>query len=654
MGVAVLTCLASVSPCITHAYVDKVLEEGPQSSTPESRDDPKQSDGPARGLRSEYGIARTLGGGSGSTSGYLAVSAFTDTVNLGTLSASTTLRHREPGSRALAHDGRSTFWRLEQAGMPLERGWFATSAVGRVSDGLVPLARTFGRIHLPTTALEGFASRVMRHGQSEMSVHAGRPELNGYVAADTQPSASYAGLGLQGAATPTSLVAVQFAHARGLRALDGNHGSSHAAWGAWRWRSGGVEQERSVSIERTNESAVDSIELQGNVLLSTGRYHRASAPRLAGGAWIDAQWQQSILRSSGGMFYLEPGLMWGGHSLPSGVRGGYWRGEASTRQWSFSAAVESASSTSGADWTSHYASAQTRYRISTLQAIHALATFRRDDHLAALLHLGWDQVSSLGRTQLAVEDWRDRAASGTRLWLEHGLDLEADSSLNIALGPQRSNLTGTKRRSMQWALTGSTRPWPGVGLEASMRGFNGFGNNVSATVGVSWRLTPRWSVVGSYSHSESIQDGRFLVHSPLVQASLASSHSHSTRDRRFQLVLRYEERAGRPIAPLGGTPGMGGGNLVGTVYLDANSNGRRDAGEQGVAGVRIRLDGRFSVETDANGKYEFGFVAAGEHRIELVPDNVPLPWSSPQRKPVLLQVEVRGTVSHDFPLRIVH
>ena len=62
------------------------------------------------------------------------------------------------------------------------------------------------------------------------------------------------------------------------------------------------------------------------------------------------------------------------------------------------------------------------------------------------------------------------------------------------------------------------------------------------------------------------------------------------------------------------------------VYLDANNNGQPDAGEAGAANVTVVLDGRFSVQTNAAGRFSFPVVATGHHVITVVADNLPLPW----------------------------
>jgi hypothetical protein len=78
------------------------------------------------------------------------------------------------------------------------------------------------------------------------------------------------------------------------------------------------------------------------------------------------------------------------------------------------------------------------------------------------------------------------------------------------------------------------------------------------------------------------------------------------------------------------------------VYLDANYNGHIDAGEAGAANVTVVLDGRFSVETDAGGRFDFPVVAAGHHVIAVISDNLPLPWTLANDGRTDVEVATRG------------
>lgn len=66
--------------------------------------------------------------------------------------------------------------------------------------------------------------------------------------------------------------------------------------------------------------------------------------------------------------------------------------------------------------------------------------------------------------------------------------------------------------------------------------------------------------------------------------------------------------------------------------------------------ISVRLDGRYVTRTDAQGRFEFPLVAEGEHTIELIPDNIPLPWTARETRPQVTMVRVRATTVVDFGL----
>jgi len=117
-----------------------------------------------------------------------------------------------------------------------------------------------------------------------------------------------------------------------------------------------------------------------------------------------------------------------------------------------------------------------------------------------------------------------------------------------------------------------------------------------------------------------------VVTSPLAPPTAAAVIA-AAGERGVFLTVRYQVARGAHFVPLGGVPGSGSGRLSGVVYLDANENGRYDAGEPGAANVTIILDGRFSVRSDPNGRFDFQAVAAGHHVLTVQTDNLPLPWT---------------------------
>ncbi len=68
------------------------------------------------------------------------------------------------------------------------------------------------------------------------------------------------------------------------------------------------------------------------------------------------------------------------------------------------------------------------------------------------------------------------------------------------------------------------------------------------------------------------------------------------------------------------------GDPIGYVYVDANANGRRDAGEKGIPGILVELTGKLldggaylkQLRTDANGFYRFDFLPTGTYAVRQV------------------------------------
>ena len=140
------------------------------------------------------------------------------------------------------------------------------------------------------------------------------------------------------------------------------------------------------------------------------------------------------------------------------------------------------------------------------------------------------------------------------------------------------------------------------------------------------RLTPRWSVLAAYNDSRAAAlvplpgaDRRAIR--PSTRSSSAGPASASAGS-----ACATTCRPARPRCRWGARPGAGGGRIEGTLFLDLNGNGQPDAGETRLPNVDLVLDGRFSVRSDAQGRFEFPFVASGRHMLSVIPDNVPLPW----------------------------
>jgi len=96
---------------------------------------------------------------------------------------------------------------------------------------------------------------------------------------------------------------------------------------------------------------------------------------------------------------------------------------------------------------------------------------------------------------------------------------------------------------------------------------------------------------------------------------------------------------------IGGPPGN---DVCGLVFLDADGNGTQGAGENGVAGISVRLtgpSGSTTVQTGANGGYCFNGLGSGSYVIEVLAS---APWVV--TTPASVEVLVNGCADPDGPI----
>jgi len=163
---------------------------------------------------------------------------------------------------------------------------------------------------------------------------------------------------------------------------------------------------------------------------------------------------------------------------------------------------------------------------------------------------------------------------------------------------------------------------------------------VSSNMSVTWQAAPNWMLLLSFFENRLGSWRTLNVTSPLTAPD--ESVVPSIEDRGLFLTVRYQRSSGLHFAPLGGAPGAGSGAVTGYIFLDANENGRMDADETGAEHITVLLDRKYSVETDAKGRYEFSAVASGVHTIEVIMDNLPLPWSFADPAPREIDIRTRG------------
>ncbi|VTU20848.1 hypothetical protein H4CHR_00668 [Variovorax sp. PBS-H4] len=662
-------------------YVDRVLDDSPQAVNGDDAASPREAGWPRDW--SVEGQSTRQSGVVHQGSQSLLFSGHLDTPDHGTLSANFNLNRDSAPVSGLGFFGSTgtpatvvpysyrtgSTWRIDQRGMPFDGGWLGNNSVGNINMGSTPLARGVGRVYLPSLPIEGAAATLEQPGRTSFNASAGRLgyfdglNFQGF----TTGRGSAAGMGAQ-----TSLVdgtgpmavgrvdaAVQMVETRDVNqnGVPGYAQNTRSLWSALAWQGLAPWADALGSGFGGIADKVGGMRIQANLARSEGRPSDAGslAPRdSATGAWVDAAWRSELMQQGASVFYFEPLLRWGSDSLPNDLRGASWRGDIATRQWQLGGNVEFSDSVSGQRRSSVFGNLFGRWRFDSRDAVSATLAARSGTFAAQSMQLTWEHKSDWGYTQ-----WRTDVAHGTdlrvlRTGFDHAWSVGETQSLSTSLALEHSREQGIDRRTAYWGLLGTTPLPAGARLDLSLRGSNGAGEIsarfLSANARVSWPLGLGWSFIAQYTAAhgqESLNPAVISALSAATQAPVLTTPS----SRSFMVALRYESRSGLASAPIGGTPGSGAGRVEGHVFFDQDGNGRREASEGGVANMTVVLDRRYVARTDAQGFYSFPQVVAGSHEIELVQDNLPLPWSSAGAPSRRIEVRVRDTATADYPVQ---
>jgi hypothetical protein len=518
------------------------------------------------------------------------------------------------------------------------------------------MARGLGRIFLPFIPISGIGGHWSRGDAVDLNASTGNPGLftgidtNGFSPSGGRVSAAGGQVELAGQRNGLSHTeaAVQMVDAHNIAEPGSASGlSARSLWAALAWE-GAAPWATTFTPGRSDPvpSRSGGIRVQGNLMQSS-----SNAGDRAFGGWLDAAWRTNWLQNTAGIYYLEPNLRWGSIGAASDLRGGYWRADTSARRWNLGWTVEASDSVSGLAGRSVFGNIYGRYSLDTRNTLGATLSLRNGSGSGQAVRVSWDHLSDWGQTQ-----WRGNIQrAGAIRTLFAGVDqtwaLPLPFALSTSLGLEQSRGAGVSASIRSWGLLAAYAPTSQFMVDASVRGAHGASSDaLNANIGVSWRYNLNWSLIGRYTESRGQDPESAQIVSALTAATLVPVIPTSA-SRSLQLILRYEDRAGTVSAPLGGAPGTGAGALQGTVFFDADSNGRRDASESGTPNITVVLDRRFVARTDAQGRYEFPWVAAGAHVLQIQTDNVPLPWSPVLRDPVPVSVVVRGTTTTDFALQ---
>lgn len=646
-------------------YIDRVMDGQPEiDGGLQLKASSYNEAGWPRSWRIDYSVFRQTGNGNTATRA-IDLGGFIDTPNHGALSVHASLARQGSGTFASQAAAGDHDWRIDQRALPLDGGWFANHQAGSINTGSTRLARGTGRVSVPTTAIQGIGGQWYLQDTLDLNAAAGRTGLfSGVNAAGFEASGgSISSLGAQFRVPIAKSGGSAERGDAAFQLMDGKNIPTGAASGAtqdtrayfaaasWEgpapWGSG-----LAAGYDAANER-VGGLRLQANMVQSQGTQDGAAT-----GLWLDAAWRTERWRQTAGLFRFEPKLRWGTTGLAGDLQGLYWQGDTSARQWQAGFAVELSDSVSGgqagsaASGGSVFASLNGRYLLDMRNSVAAVLSFRTITSPGQAIQLSWNRNGDWGQTQWRADLANAQGARSLRLGLDHSWPVQSTTFLSTSLALERINTSDQPTLGLIWGVLATLSPWPQWSMDASLRGTrrSGGSESMNANIGLNWQAYGGWSLSLRYTESRGQESPQALVVSALTAATLPGNPVTQS-NRSLQLLLRYQGNAGTASAPLGGLPGTGAGSLGGTVFFDADANGRREASEAGVPGVTVILDRRYVTQTDAQGRYEFPSVAAGEHLLEISPDNIPLPWNPVLRDPLKTTVLVRQAHSHDFAVQ---
>lgn len=694
-----LATLVAGSPCFAQAqqatpgtpvptagsdYVDRVMDDGPPSAAEPDTAEVQADTGWPHSLSAELQSWRQDGLGKVRNQS-LQLAGRIDTPDYGALSFNVNVnrwRNEFVGTSGLGLPTSSSYLgafrnsntgRIDQRAMPFDGGWLLHNSLGDINTVGTPMSRGLGRVYLPTLPIEGLATTFEKPGRTQFNLAAGR--LGYFDGIDFQGFSLTRGTAvgggvqqqLSGGEGPLALnrtdAAFQWVSTRRFD-VNGQVGSpqdTDSFWGAFAWQGLAPWADSLGPGFGALSERPGGMRVQANVAHSSGRPSdplSSAARDSANGAWIDAQWRGDWLQQAASVFYFDPALRWGSNPIAGDLRGASWRGDVSTRQWQLGGSAELSESVSGLSGRSLFANLFGRWRFDSRDAVSATLAGRTGTFAAQSLQLAWEHQSSWGQTQ-----WRADAAHGrdtriVRLGVDHTWNVGEAATLSTSLGVERSDLDGSSGSTtgLQYGVLGSLPFGAGARLDLGLRGthrLSGGGDAtpfLNASARVSWPLGGGWSLIAQYTAVRGQESLSPQVVSALTTATQAPVLNLPS-NRTLLVALRWEMRGGTARAPIGGMPGMGAGRVEGHVYFDQNGNGVREANEGGVPGVTVMLNQRYVARTDAQGFYSFPQVAAGRYQVEVVPDNVPLPWGVAPREARAVEVFVRDTARADFALQ---
>ena len=537
---------------------------------------------------------------------------------------------------------------LHQRAMPFDGGWQADNALGDLSLPLIGLERAQTRFLFSSGTMLGATTEWRGPDGVQLIAGGGEPGvLNGIKVPVFQTlGGSTATVGGQWSLSPQWSLGGEYAGARdanlyylppsssavlppeisSLR-ISSNTGVVSAAW-----QEGRTHAQFNLIDGTVNDN--------GNSL----------------GAWADGSLTRGAYTQTFGAFYFQPHLAWGNQLIMSNAEGAYYRLGYQTRRWIADFGVEEVLPVSGQGVHSTFLNSDARYQIDHDTGVGGVANLllSRDggSENAWSLEGYLDEANpwGTGRVQLdyaTATQGDDISGSLQQNWTTPtGTRLATSATVDRVHAAAVSGLPPLDTTVVRFAAYGGGDLTARLSIDGNLQWATAVQGraapSTSADVSLTCQLARAWELLFTFYENHVGSWAPLTVTSPISAPVPVPQASQGQRG--IFLTLRWQDSRGGHFVPLGGAPGSGSGRLTGVIYLDANENGRYDAGEAGAPNVTVILDGRFSVPTDTNGRFDFPAVAAGHHVLTVQSDNLPLPWTLNNQGRTEVEVGTRDRV----------
>ncbi len=486
------------------------------------------------------------------------------------------------------------------------------------------------RFYLPSTILQGANTRFYNNHTS-LSINAGEIGTYNGIAAQAfeKTEGKLYGLGATYRVDEQWELGAQF-----WNTIDPKNGENHRSYA-------GV-----LEYQDTESSQKLQIHFLGDNQSNTG-------------LWLDDEFKYGKWHHYFGGFYFEPDLLWTDTPIDNDREGLYLRSNRKSFRWQWTLGSEISKNNLDGDpdlagniTTTSFINGTWYYRRKTqfggsinLNTSHAdSGTAIDDSQIYGLKGFALQRfVLGTSRLQLSLNendvpgiDTTSYGALWDHVWkapflnrlntdIEYNWNDRREDELSLRLSAEKSLFTDLK-------VTGTAQH---VITEDSTIGKS---KGTSFSIGLGWQFYENWLISLNADYNRNMNDPVNL-------------ESTTTDGKTVLFSISYARASGRKPLLYGRTTGNPGrGRIIGKVFLDENQDGTQNVNETALKNILVYLDGRFTTETDSDGKFEFWPVASGDHYISIGIEDAPLPWGLEDESAKHVYVPIRDEGEIDFAL----